>query len=170
MTDTVRDDRFAPPVAHVEDVVGAQMDSGLASRSSRFGAAVVDVIILMALLWVVARLTPWNPFYTRGRSLMAADLSNSIGVFAVFMLTQGYLLVQRGQTIGKALLKIRIVRLDGSLASAPRLIGLRYGVGSLLNVVPAIGQVFGVIDALFIFGKSRRCLHDHISGTQVVKA
>ena len=142
----------------------------LATRGSRFAAAVVDVIIIMALLWLVSRFTPWNPFDTRGRSLMTADLAGSAGGFALFMLTQGYLLVQRGQTIGKALLKIRIVRRDGARVSATRLIGLRYGVGSLLNVVPAVGQVFGVIDALFIFGSSRRCLHDHIADTQVVKA
>jgi len=82
----------------------------------------------------------------------------------------GYLLVTRGQTIGKALLKLRIVRPDGSRASIGRVIGLRYAAPALLNVMPAVGMIFTLGDVLFIFRESRRCLHDQIADTIVVQA
>jgi uncharacterized RDD family membrane protein YckC len=30
-------------------------------------------------------------------------------------------------------------------------------------------MIYGLVDSLIIFGSARRCLHDHIAGTIVVK-
>ena len=59
---------------------------------------------------------------------------------------------------------------DGAAVPAGRLIGLRYGVFSALNILPVFGQLVGVIDALCIFRSSRRCLHDNLANTVVIKA
>ena len=71
-----------------------------------------------------------------------------------------------GQSIGKKLLGIKVVRTDGSPASLGRLIWLRNVVNGLIGIIP----LYGIIDALFIFGESRQCLHDKIADTIVIKA
>ena len=75
----------------------------------------------------------------------------------------------RGQTVGKMLFKLRIVRTDGSQPDAWRLLGLRYGVGMLTNLNPIVAMVYGLLDCLLIFRESRKCLHDSIADTQVIK-
>lgn len=170
MSSDMQDDRFAPPRAHVEDVETAAEGMQLATRGTRLGAAIIDVVIAMAAMWVVSVVTPWNPFNTEGFAWSRAQfLSPALG-FLLFMAINGWLLATRGQTVGKSLLKIRIARPDGSPASLGRLLGLRYGVGSAINIIPAAGQVWGIVDALLIFRKSHRCLHDSIADTIVLKA
>ena len=44
-------------------------------------------------------------------------VQNLVIGFILFLVIHGYLLATRGQTVGKTLLKIRIVRSDGSPAS-----------------------------------------------------
>jgi uncharacterized RDD family membrane protein YckC len=87
----------------------------------------------------------------------------------IFILLNGYLLATRGQTIGKVLLKIRIVRPSGEAVSPTRLV-LRYGAGFVAGLVMAVVWVYSLIDCLMIFRKSRRTLHDEIADTIVVKA
>jgi len=38
------------------------------------------------------------------------------------------------------------------------------------ELVPGIGQIYSIVDALLIFRQSRKCLHDNIADTIVVKA
>jgi uncharacterized RDD family membrane protein YckC len=80
------------------------------------------------------------------------------------------LLVRHGQTVGKRVLGMRILRSDGTRCSPGRIIGLRYGVGFLLTVIPVVGSLYALLDALLIFRGSRKCLHDNIADTIVVNA
>ena len=50
-----------------------------------------------------------------------------------------------------------------------RLALLRHLVTSLVVQIPVAGQFFWLVDVLFIFGRSRRCVHDHIADTVVVR-
>jgi uncharacterized RDD family membrane protein YckC len=79
---------------------------------------------------------------------------------------QLHLSAQSGQSIGKRLMRIRVVRMDGSPASVLRILLLRNVVPQLIN---AGCNLFGLVDALFILGRERRCLHDLIADTIVVK-
>ncbi len=93
---------------------------------------------------------------------------------AAFVLINGFLLASSGQTVGKRALGIRIVSYtDGELLPIGKLLALRYGPLWVLNLLPffggLIGPVFGLVDALFIFNSERRCIHDYIAGTKVVK-
>ncbi len=169
MTSDAKDPRFAPPQAHVEDVQAPTADLQLATRTSRLGAALLDLLIALVLLWLASVFTPWNPWGTPGASVWAPQWS-VLGGLLVFIAVHGWLLHRRGQTVGKALLGIRIIRTDGAPASLARLLGLRYGIGWVLTVIPALGQIWGLVDALLIFRASRRCLHDAIADTIVVKA
>jgi hypothetical protein len=39
----------------------------------------------------------------------------------------------------------------------------------VLRLVPILGAIFWITDSLFIFRADRRCLHDLMAGTKVVR-
>ena len=92
--------------------------------------------------------------------------------FAVYSLLHGYLLATRGQTIGKRLCGIRIVRTDGRPAGLWRILFLRFFPIVLLSALPVhlLSNIFTWLDCLLIFRRSHQCLHDQIADTVVVKA
>ena len=171
MSTTSDENRFAPPVAHVEDVV-ASGPGTLAGRGIRLGAALIDVAVAAVVFGLLAWLTPINLFQPPDPQVgfMMPLVKNVALGFVFFLVVHGYLLATRGQTVGKAILKIRIVRSDGSRASFGRLVGLRYLLNSALTMIPIAGTLYGLVDVLFIFRQARRCLHDLIADTIVVTA
>jgi uncharacterized RDD family membrane protein YckC len=171
MSSASEDNRFAPPLAHVEDV--AQGPGVLAGRWIRLGATLIDAVVAALAFGLIALVSPINVF----RPSLAASsgvwlllVQNLVLGFILFLVIHGYLIATRGQTVGKALLKIRIVRSDGSPASFARIVGLRYLTTSVLASIPLIGTIYGLVDVLLIFRASRRCLHDNIADTIVVTA
>lgn len=64
--------------------------------------------------------------------------SGVVGCIA-FLLVNGYLLLKRGQTIGKLLVKTRIVDLTGNPPNFGKLLVLRYLVLGLVAQIPMIG-------------------------------
>jgi len=92
-----------------------------------------------------------------------------IAYLVIFMVINGYLLVTKGQTLGKLALGIRIVdAVSNGAATAVKILGLRYVLVMLVGAIPIIGGLLGLIDFLFIFREDRRCVHDLIAGTKVV--
>jgi len=170
MSDT--DQRFAPPQAHVADL--ASDGVVLAERGTRLLAAVVDALVVGGLIWAAATVPPLKAMM-ESQAAASAENKGSLTLLSfvlglvVFLLVQGWPLVTRGQTVGKMLFKLRIVRTDGTKPDAWRLLGLRYGVGMLTNLNPIVAMVYGILDCLLIFRESRKCLHDSIADTQVIK-
>lgn len=166
------DSRYAPPSATVADVAPPSA-LVLASRWRRWFGVVIDGMALLAvsmpLAWI--GLPTWwrpSPGLSPSQYFLSVNLYSLSGA-ALFLLVNGYLLVVRGQTIGKMALGMRIVRPDGAKASAGRVLGLRYGVGYVVNLIPVGGFLYGLLDCLLIFRASRRCLHDEIADTIVVR-
>lgn len=171
MSGTSEENRYAPPLAQVADVAPTNAAGTLAGRGTRLGAVLIDGVIASALFGLLAWLTPINIFVPDlSQGIWLAMLRNALAGFVFFVGVNGYLLATRGQTIGKMLLKIRIVRSDGSRASFGRLVGLRFVVNTLLTLAPLVGGIYALVDALFIFRAPRRCLHDLIADTVVVQA
>jgi uncharacterized RDD family membrane protein YckC len=169
MSSASDDNRFAPPLAHVEDI--ARTGTGtLAGRGTRFLAILIDALLAGVAFGVIALLTPINVFNPKSGTsgFMGVLLIQVVLGFVIFLVIHGYLLATRGQTVGKALLKIRIVRSDGSPATFARIVGLRYLPTSVLAPIPLVGALYGLVDSLLIFRTSRRCLHDNIADTIVV--
>ena len=101
--------------------------------------------------------------------LYVTTLAFSAGGFVLFVAMNGYLLAKRGQTVGKWVVGTRIVYASNDgLPTLATTLGVRYGVVWLINLIPIVNNVFGLIDALFIFRRDRRCLHDLIAGTKVI--
>ena len=144
----------------------------LASRGKRLAAAVVDIFIFFPLVILVAQPLGLINISEPGE-MEGFNLEQSIKLFIIgqvlFLLVQGYLLHNQGQTIGKKLLKIRIVCLDDKLFGIGQLYFVRYLTFSLIAQIPIIGALIGIINILFIFGQDRRCLHDRLAGTKVIE-
>ncbi len=145
-------------------------DGGLALKKTRLFAALIDGTIGLALgVPFMFFIGPYLGYEQFGQQpgltyLIAATV---FGLVA-FLLIHGYYLHKSGQTVGKKLLKIKIVSTDNKKVSLIKLFGLRYLPITLSSVVPIIGSFLPTIDALFIFRKDRRCVHDFIAGTKVV--
>jgi len=152
----------------------------LAGRGRRLGAYMIDTTIAFIVLAVFASLnlgisledlTRAPILVVEGPLPMAQEMSTagSIWFLIIFMAINSYLLVTKGQTLGKLALGIRIVdALSNGAASAVKLLGLRYVLVLLVRAIPIIGNLLGLADALFIFRSDKRCLHDLIAGTKVV--
>jgi uncharacterized RDD family membrane protein YckC len=81
-----------------------------------------------------------------------------------------WLVKRNGQTIGKKLLGIKVVRSNGARASLGRIFWLRNFVNGIPASIPLIGMLYTLVDHLLIFGEPRQCLHDKIADTIVVNA
>lgn len=163
------DQRFAAPEAHVDDVTGAA-GPVLAGRGTRLLAAILDGLILGGAVWALSNVPALASLLVpKDESFLSFNWGTLLVGYPLFLLVQGWCLLQRGQTLGKMICGIRIVRTDGSKADAFRLLGLRYGVGYLTTVSTALSGIYGIIDALLIFRESRQCLHDNIADTKVIK-
>ncbi|AEG94323.1 RDD family protein [Ramlibacter tataouinensis] len=165
----MHDQRYAPPAAHVEDVEAPAV--GPATRARRFWAAMLDTGIgVFALLLLEAVLPEAIWPGDSGEAWWTLQPADAARDFLLFLLLHGVLLLRRGQTIGKALLGIRIVRSDGGTPSAFQLLAVRHGLLYALMIVPGVGLFVVLVDSLLIFRSSRRCLHDTLADTIVVKA
>src|ERR1700744_309794 len=99
--------RFAPPPAHVEDVVPASGE--LAGRGARLGAVMIDGLIQGAVFFglgytVFPAIRPGNV----SGSVVSGLAVQLLAGFLIFLVLQGYLLVTQGQTIGKKIVGLRI--------------------------------------------------------------
>ena len=91
-----------------------------------------------------------------------------LGALAV-AIYQWVLISRTGQTLGKKWTGIRIERIDGARLTFGSGVFLRNWIAKLVGSVPYLGAVFQLVDCLFIFRDDRRCIHDHIAGTRVVR-
>lgn len=173
-------DPYSAPEAHVvEQPQGEAFE--LADRAMRLGAAILDNLIAVGPMFILlpiliammgaatARLDSGagGPSPLFGPLLLVMGIA---GVWALVVLIVNLVLLHRyGQTMAKRLLKIQIVRRDGSRAGLGRIVLLRIIVSSLPGLIPFLGYVWGLVNALFIFRADRRCIHDHIADTIVVK-
>jgi uncharacterized RDD family membrane protein YckC len=160
---------YAPPEADVE--VFTRTDNELASRWARFGGALVDGLIMAAIIWgAVFAFGFWERMAAGEQSLQQTAILGLLG-FGSFLLINGYLLATRGQTVGKVVAGTRIVSVsDGKIIPLWKIVFLRLLPIWVINYVPIIGSFFGLADSLFVFRKDRRCIHDWIAGTKVVVA
>ncbi|WP_310735897.1 RDD family protein [Pseudoalteromonas sp. SR45-5] len=136
-----------------------------ATRSDRLVAAIVDGVLGVVCFIPVFILVGFDNLSQPTLTLFAGLLG--YGILSTLVL-HGYLMYQRGQTIGKSLMSIRIENLDGTQASFTTIYFKRMLCMQLLSLIPSVGQfIAGFVNPLFIFGKDKRCLHDHLAGTKV---
>jgi uncharacterized RDD family membrane protein YckC len=168
---------YAPPSAPVRDLPSGDSQFELAGRGTRLGAAIIDGLIVGCVVYVPLFIGMQGPMpvTTNTFEVYEAMLSSrgapiaGLG-FLVWAAITWYLVHRNGQTMGKKLLGIRVVRTDGSRASVARIFWLRNVIMTLISIIPIAGTLAALINVLLIFRESRQCLHDQIAGTIVVKA
>lgn len=163
---------YHAPEARIVDP-GQPGEHFLAGRGERLGASLIDTILLLIVLLPLMFLGGYfdqlqNPSAAVADTLLLEAMWLVIG-FAAFVVLQGYPLHATAQTWGKRLLGIKIVGVDGRRVSFLRLIALRYLPAHLIGIVPFAGQFLSMANVLLIFRADRRCGHDLIAGTIVVR-
>lgn len=162
---------YRTPEATIAEVSG----SDLAERGTRLGAAIIDVLILMAVILPIMYV---GGYFSLAMTAAANGQEVGFGTtlmwaaigFVLFALLQYVPLNANGQTWGKKFLRIKIVDLNGAKPPIGRLLGLRYLPLHVVSNIPFLGPLLGIVNVLMIFRDDRRCGHDLIAGTKVVKA
>jgi uncharacterized RDD family membrane protein YckC len=142
--------------------VGNQL---LAGRADRWIAKFVDGLITILPAVIIALIVG----AANGEATEDTPMNTGIFwfVFLAIFAVQAYYLTTQGQTIAKKWLKLRIV--DSKTHEVGGFVK-NVVVRTVLNAVLGLIPLYGIVDAVFIFNEDRRCVHDRMAGTIVVRA
>ncbi|WP_406265118.1 RDD family protein [Actinacidiphila glaucinigra] len=139
----------------------------LAGSGQRFVARLIDAVIFIPVVIVVFVIVGFSGSYVK--SILASLL-----ISAALFVYEALMLRASGQTVGKKVMKIRVARLaDGGVPTdvAWTRAGVYAGLGVVSNVVPCLGAIPSLLNALWhLWDKPyRQCWHDKAAKTVVVK-
>ncbi|UJR85390.1 RDD family protein [Sandaracinus amylolyticus] len=138
--------------------------SPLADPALRLVARWIDVALPLAPALVFV---PLGAALDAGALVRGGLLATVVATIALFALNL-MLLHRYGQSLGKRVLGLRIVRSDGSPATLGTILGRRIVLAGVLAGVPFLGAIFTIADVLCVFTESRQTLHDRIADTIVI--
>ncbi|MDC0679104.1 RDD family protein [Sorangium atrum] len=168
--------QFAPnpyqPPTSIEPMADSERArDGSASRMSRFWAAMIDGVLAIVIFVPLQYFAGvYRDFPKISEPPFWQSLLWALAGLAITLVLHGTFLARSAQTIGKKALGIQIVNASDGKPAAFGTIALRRLLPmSLVALIPYVGGVLSIINPLFIFRKDRRCVHDHIAGTRVVK-
>ncbi|MDZ4287087.1 MAG: RDD family protein, partial [Prosthecobacter sp.] len=153
-------------------LAAAELPAPLASPWLRLVAVFLDGLTVQAIVipvrWFAGayETTSQGDNY-HGFFMRTTPLWSLIGLGVWLLLNWTFL--QNGQTIGKRLLKLQVQRKDGSRIPAVRNLTHRVLPITLLEIVPVVGGLIALVDALLIFREKHNTLHDDIADTKVVQ-
>lgn len=163
---------YAPPKADPEVLHLVPGPMQLASLGDRFLGALIDggigiaiFLVQLPFLYFAGILTSLEQFGNLG---LWEDAVLSLVYFVIYVAIQWRFWKKTGQSIGKRFARTRIATLDGRKPDMS-VIARREGFVFLLSLIPLYGAYLAIVEILFVFRKDRRCIHDFIGGTQVVK-
>lgn len=146
-------------------------DAPLASRGSRLGAAILDGLLQMLIVLPIQfAMGVYDGFPNVQPPTLGVQVIGALSAIAAYAIIHGKFLADNGQTVGKKMLGIRIAKLDGSKPPMLDIVLKRFAPVALIQLVPVVNMLAGLINVLLIFGSSQRCGHDLIAGTKVVEA
>jgi uncharacterized RDD family membrane protein YckC len=138
--------------------------SPLADPATRLLARVIDALVPLAPSLVLAPIGAM----TGSLALVRAGVFGSIAAWIALLGLNAWWLHRYGQTLGKRVVGVRIVRAHGERASFGRIFWRRIALVALIEAIPLVGFLFGIADPLLIFTPTRQTLHDRFAGTIVV--
>ncbi|MES2595023.1 MAG: RDD family protein [Verrucomicrobiota bacterium] len=143
----------------------------LASLGQRLGAYFLEIVAALpgAIPFFMAGMTVDKE--TQQMTPMGGILMAIGGLYLVGLIIYNLVrLSSHGQSIGKKWMGIRIVNYeDGSNPGFVKAVMVRGFVNGLIGAVPFLGIFYAIADIFFIFREDRRCIHDLLAGTHVVK-
>lgn len=163
---------YAAPVSNVLRAPGPAPEIEQASRLTRLGSALLENFIfgICAVPIILSGVFDDSNISAQPKEVNMVMVGISGILILALAIYQLVMLATRGQSIGKRLVGIRIVtHPDGANPGGVKTILLRGVVPGIIGAIPLLGGIFSLADVLSIFREDRRCLHDLIAGTQVVK-
>lgn len=159
---------FTPPNAAIDGVLPGMADTAqVAERGTRFVAVLLDSLTALPAMILFGLSGAWTPAAGGGPPEPSLAMMGLGGLYFLGLaIYQLFLLSTRGQTLGKKWMGVKIVKMDGSPPGFVHAFLLRAIVNGLIGIVP----FYSLVDILFIFREDRRCIHDLIASTKVVKA
>lgn len=162
---------YAPPQANIIPESNPDQAQRLASPWRRLGATLVDTIILMAifmpLMWLGGYFARTMERAAQGQSWSFEQLLwSAVGLGIMVAINWNHL--AKGQTIGKGIMQLRVVRKNGAVADRSLIILKRILPVQLIALVPFLGGLFAIVDSLCVFRSQHNTLHDDIADTKVI--
>jgi uncharacterized RDD family membrane protein YckC len=158
------------PTAHLGASPMFSAQRPLADLGARLAAALLDTLCMLAAaipLIISAALSDRSGSSSTAQGMMALGAILILG----FSIYQVVILSKQGQTLGKKMMKIRIVNFNGGGNPGFGKAAIMRGfLPALITQIPFFGLIFYVVDICFIFRADRRCIHDLMANTHVVEA
>lgn len=162
---------YAPPQSNILPAGNPDEVQQLASPWRRLGASILDSLILMLvflpLMWFSGYFTRLVEQAHKARSYTMEQLLWAALGFGI-MIAINWNHLGRGQTIGKGIMELRIVRKNGTPAERSHIILKRILPLQLIAQLPILGGIFAFVDALCIFRSRHNTIHDDIAETKVI--
>lgn len=161
---------YEAPKARIKREPRGPAGPPVAGRGQRWAAQFINQILagLSAIpIFVLYRGYGFDDFMaTRAGELTDLDPYKWFGIALIpWFLLNAYLIHTRSQSVGKMVVKIKVVGMNGGPAGTLKQLFVRWG---LVFMTSQVIPFFGLLDALLIFRKSNKCLHDNLAGTMVV--
>jgi uncharacterized RDD family membrane protein YckC len=146
----------------------------LATPGQRFAGNLIDTIVITipGLFAYIPIITLEERIAETGAAFETKEwVMVGLGCLVVLAiaLVQCVMISNTGQSIGKRLVKTKVVRLDGSNPGFFYGVFMRGVVGRLGGLIPVIGNLYNLVDALYVFRADRRTIRDQIAGTRVIQ-
>ena len=149
----------------------AYANFALARRWKRLAGSFLDGVLVMIATVPALYFTGYLSRVEAQSVSLPEAIAWQVAGFAVIVAINGYTLHTRGQSIGKLALGTRIVSEESrELVPLWHIVLRRYLPVSVATMVPLVGNLAAIADALFVFRKDRRCVHDLVAGTVVIDA
>jgi len=179
-------DPYRPPRDPEPAVPPLDPGAPLATRWQRFGGAFIDGLLYSAVAMSLRLGIPKAEFEAQGGNPLKLYTRLGLWGYAVgaallgLVLLQWFLITRRGQSLGKMVVRSRIVRTNGAPLGFVHGVALRNwvlsGPGHLMtmldvpqdSVLQYIYIAVWLIGVLLIYRADRRCLHDHLANTKVI--
>lgn len=159
--------------------VDAPTTAALAPWSKRVLAALVDGAVLFVVSSLLLLAVGARPLWAFGHHHLSAGqlaLRYLVAVGAALLYYPPLMRLTDGQTLGKRLLGIRVVRTDGQPMTLTRAVwrevAVKIALFDALNLAPAAGSTVGgfavLLDSLWpLWDRENRALHDMLALTRV---
>lgn len=152
------------PSRNTEAVVDFEPEKVHAPFFLRCGALLTDYIVLISIPVIGLILSRYMG--NDGAKLLGGSLNDTAWLIAALLAFTNFIVLPifSGQTLGKMLTGLRIVRTDGRTASKGAIL-LRQTLGYFLSVA-----TLGIGFIISVLGTRGRALHDYLAGTIVIYA
>lgn len=171
--------RHFAQASHLRRVISSAIDMGLIAPLWCLGWAAGLLLLLSQgglatqAEWLVSFLDQMAVYLFLALGWYTEHTRLCYGIAALYGLIHLFNLIlfyQRGQTIGRWLTGLRLMRNDGERCSLSRYLFMRVLPLFIMMCIPVLGYLLIAVDAVMPFFGDRRSLRDRIAGTRVMPA